>query len=130
MSIHSDLMRSGAELLFAVQGDAAAVYYQPDGRAAFAWPGASAGAERGGIEELESGDLVKVTRRTVTGPTAALIAQQVTGLERMARVQLAGVEWAIDLVESWWGPEIVRLGLLRRPITRQTEMESRGAAVR
>jgi hypothetical protein len=125
MSIHSDLMRSGAELLFAVQGDAGAVLYQPETGQAFAWSGASVGAETGGLEEQETtGDLLKVFRMTVAGPTGQLVAKGVKTIERNATVKIGEQVWSIDVPESRWGPSIVRLGLIRRPITRKREMES------
>ena len=124
MSIHSDLMRSGAELLFAVQGDAGAAEYERADGVKFLWAGASAGVERGGLEETESGDLLKVTRLTLTGPTAVLVAKGVTEPDRKATVKVAGKVWAVELTETQWGPTIVRLGLVRRPITRHEEAES------
>ena len=134
MSVHSDLMKSASELLFAVQGDAGAsgvaVLYKPEVGRAFVWSGSIVGAERGGIEETDGGDLLKVFRMLVTGPTSVLTRNKITQIERTGTVQIGTQVWAIDVPESSWGPEIVRLGLIRRIVTQKESMEAQDAALR
>jgi hypothetical protein len=129
MSIHSDLMQAATDVLIAVQGDVgplAPVGYQPTGGQAFRWEGSSIGAESGLWQPQEDGNVLKVTKLVVQGPTAALRANGVTELERDAVVSANGRnDWSIDLAESHWGPSIVRLGLFRRPISRMEENELR-----
>ena len=46
-------------------------------------------------------------------------------------VDPAGTQvWAIDVPESSWGPEIVRLGLIRRIVTQKESMEAQDSARR
>ncbi len=90
MSIHSTIAAAATSLLVAIQGEtgeAAPVVYQPSGRQAFRWEGSSHGTQQGGWQEQpDTGNILKVTRLTVQGPTAALIAGGVTELDiRLAR---------------------------------------------
>lgn len=130
MSIHSDLMRSGADLLTALQGDAEAVKYKPPDGTLFIWTGASAGTQQGGYQHQDNGDVLRVTRCVVQGPTAVLLAKGVREIEREAVLAVWGLDWSIDAQESQWGPLVVRLGLVRRPIARHQELDDRAAVRR
>ncbi len=81
----------------------------------------------GGMEYSESGDVQKVVRAVAKVKTSCLIEKGVTELQRMAIVTIDEKVWAIDLPRSKWGPELVRLGLIRREISRHQEMESHGS---
>ena len=121
MSVHSALMKPATDARLAIQGDKNAATYKPTRGLTFPWT-VIIGAERGGFLGMESGDLVKVTRLTVEGPTGTLVANRITELQRNATVTVLAKEWAIDLNESVWGPELVRLGLFRRVITEHEEL--------
>lgn len=125
MSIHSDLMHAATEVLTAVQGEPSAVVYRSPGGQPFPWRGASCGAIHGWHEDqLDGGDMLKVFRLAVTGPTADLVAGGVSTLERDAIVEAVGyTDWTVSLAESTWGPNLVRLMLVRRPISRHENME-------
>jgi hypothetical protein len=131
MSIHSDLMHSAIDVLIAVQGESggqACVKYKPAKGAEFVWDGSTPGAEHGAWTTTDSGSLLKVTRVMVFGPVKPLIAGGVTELERDARLTALGKsDWSIDTAESMWGPEYVRLALVRRPVSRFEEQEARAA---
>jgi hypothetical protein len=127
-SIQASQMRSATDLLIAVQGEKTGVQYAPAKSPAFDWPGCVVGGEQGGIEEnFTSGDLVKVIRRTVSGPASELVKRGVTGLDREASVIVAGTAYSIDMLTSRFGPELVRLDLTRRPIARHQDMEDRSS---
>lgn len=130
-SIHAALFAPAAELLIAVQGEEGVTYQPPGGGPEFAWPGCIVGAIQHGIEEHEnSGDLWKVTRRIVHGPRAVLVAAGVTELHREAIIRVDGVAWNLDLTDSSWGAELVRVTLIRRPIARRAQMEDRSGTAR
>lgn len=122
-------MSHALDVLIAVQGQSG-VTYAPRNEQPFSWHGCIVGAERSAIEEHESGDLLKVLRLDVHGPTTELVRRGVTKLDREATVSYGGQTWNVDLLESTWGPNMVRLGLIRRPIARHTEMESHDGAIR
>jgi hypothetical protein len=124
-SIHASLMRPASSLLVAVQGEPTGVKYVPDKTPPFDWPGCIVGSERGGIDETPAGDLVKVIRRSISGPTATLVAKGVKGLDREASVLIGETNYSIDLAGSLWGPELVRLEIVRRPIARHQDLEDR-----
>jgi len=125
MSIHSDLMRAATDLLVAVQGESgeAAVLVRPPGREPFRWEGSSVGAQTPSVDFRPNGDVVRVFRSTVQGPTAVLVAHGVTQFERDTVFDVDGREWSLDGPQSSWGTSIVRFALVRKPISRHEEME-------
>jgi len=118
-------MRHGNDLYLAVQGEKTGVKYVVPGREPFDWPNCIVGSERGGIDQTQAGDLIKVLRRQVTGPLEPLTAQGVTGLDRQADVLVGTTVYSIDLGLSTWGEQLVRLELVRRPIVRHQDLEDR-----
>lgn len=128
MSIHTDLMAAGAELQSIIQGDSGesvAIEYRSPAAPKFKWTGSSVGAVRGGVQMLDNGDVLKVSRRKIKGPTSVLVANGVKQLERDATAVVDGLEWAVDLEESSWGEFWVSLELVRRPISRHEEMQAK-----
>jgi hypothetical protein len=120
MSIHSDLMIAGTDLLVAVQGNtgaAAPVEYRAPGVASFRWEGSSVGAQAGGVLPTDDGSFLKVARLPVQGPTAGMLAAGVARLDRQAVVTALGLDWSVDLDDSHFGPSMVRLMLYRRAIS-------------
>lgn len=106
-------------------GDSAPVEYKPPDGTKFRWPGSIAGAQHGGLQPQDNGDVLKVFTCRVKGPTPELVARGVTELQRNAIVTVHGVDWSIDLIESLWGENVTILALVRRPIAQHQEIEAK-----
>ncbi len=104
---------------------ARATYKTPEG-SEFEWK-VLPGQTRGGESYDESTDTVKTIRASLYGSRRDLRAAGVNDLQRNARITIDEITWAIELQESHFGAELVRLGLVRKLITRHQEMESHGA---
>ncbi len=86
------------------------------------------GEQIGGFEYVpELGDTQKVFRVPARIKTSDMITNGVTSLQKMATATVGGLDWSIDAPKSAWGPELVRLGLIRRETSRHEEMELRGS---
>jgi hypothetical protein len=122
-------MKSAIDVLVAVQGEpvpANCVKYKPPRGLEFVWANSTVGAMHGAFQAKEDGTLLQVSRVMVFGPRSALVAGGVQGLQRDAKLTaLDYSDWAIDVNESLWGPEYVRLALVRRPISRFEEQEEK-----
>ncbi len=85
------------------------------------------GSQAGGFEYSQQiADWQKVIRVPAHIKTSAMLENSVTALQNNAQVTAGGFEWTIDTPKSTWGPELVKLGLIRRETVRREEMQTRG----
>ncbi len=119
------LLGRSLNLLSREHGAAETVTYKLPTGDSFSWA-VIIGAERGGELYETNGDLVKVIRRSVKGDYATMAANKITDIQRNATVTIEGNDWSIDVPECSFRNPLVRLGLIRKLITRHQEMEARG----
>lgn len=62
----------------------------------------------------------------ITGPAADLSARQVTGYQRRATIQINGVEYNTDPLQTKFGGAMVTIGLIRKPLAAKNEMRHAG----
>ncbi len=86
-------------------------------------------ANQRGVEQYDqaSDDMVKVIRMQVYGPRATLSARGIAEIQRAVTVKIGEDEWAVEVGQSDFGPELVKLGLVRKFIARHQEMEAHGS---
>ncbi len=125
MALVDGIMAQGAGLLQSTLGDSGALVYKSAGGIEVTC-NAIIGRERGGLQQdTETGNIKKVTRRTIKITTNQLTAKGITGLEKYAVAVLGDRTWQIEVAESAWGAALVKLVLILPEILRNEGM-SRG----